>query len=58
MDNIINETKIKATAAILGIVVVCWGVWAIGASIFSSVSNTGSMYDRADAITATAMKPR
>ncbi len=58
MDNIINETTIKAAAAILGIAVVCWMVWAIGSSIFGSVSNTGSMYDRADAITASAMKPR
>jgi hypothetical protein len=58
MENIINETTLKVIGGtIVAIVVVALG-WTIFNGLVSSVSSSSSMFDRAEAISASTIKGR
>ncbi|WP_164160760.1 hypothetical protein [Stenotrophomonas maltophilia] len=58
MENIINETTLKVIGGtVVAIVVVALG-WTLFNGLVSSVSSSSSMFDRAEAISASTVKGR
>ncbi|HEL2981950.1 hypothetical protein N5D45_06690 [Stenotrophomonas sp. GD03819] len=58
MENIISETTLKVIGGtVVAIVVVALG-WTLFNGLVSSVSSSSSMFDRAEAISASTVKGR